>query len=442
MDDSPRTTARTRALERNLLDRTRPSPPTRTGMSRKSRVIAGLVVVIVIGFGINHWLHRPPAPQVGNRAPVQSPAQPVGVAPVTNGNIRITINALGTVTPIATVTVVTQINGQLIEVGFNEGQHVKKGDFLAQIDPRPYETAKEQAEGQLMRDRGLLDQARMDLARYESLAKTQAIPRQTAEDQVYIVAQYEGAVKSDQAQVDTQKLNLIYCRIVSPVDGRVGLRLVDPGNYVQTLAATSIAVITQMQPMTVIFGVPEDHLPAILAKIRAAKSLTAKAYDRGNLEELATGHVGALDSQIDTTTGMVKLRAEFPNDDEALFPNQFVNVRLLVDELHDVVVAPLAAIQRGAPGTYVYLINADDTVSVRPIKLGPTDAETGQVVSGLAVGDRVVVDGADRLRDGARIKIPNRGGDGRAQSDRPAGSHQRDSESGPARGVNSQPSTR
>lgn len=441
MDDSPRTTARTRALERNLPDRTRP-PPTRTRASRTSRLIAGLVLAIVVGFGINHWLHRRQAPPVGNQAPVPSAAQPVGIAPITSGNIRITINALGTVTPIATVTVVTQISGQLTEVGFKEGQHVKKGDFLAQIDPRPYEAAKEQAEGQLMRDRGLLDQARMDLTRYQNLAKTQAIPRQQAEDQVYIVAQYEGAVKSDQAQVDTQELNLVYCRIVSPVDGRVGLRLVDPGNYVQTTAATSIAVITQMQPMTVIFGVPEDHLPAILAKMRAGKSLAATAYDRGNLAELATGHVGALDSQIDTTTGMVKLRAEFANDDEALFPNQFVNVRLLVDELRDVVVAPLAAIQRGAPGTYVYLINADDTVSARPVKLGPTDAETVQVVSGLAVGDRVVVDGADRLRDGARVKIPSRAGDGRAQSDRPAGSHQRDSESGPARPVNSQPSAR
>ncbi len=441
MDDSPRTTARTRALERNLLDRTRP-PPTRKRMRRTWRLTGGLVLVIIVGFGINRWLHRPPPPQVGNHTSVQSLAQPVGVASITSGNIRVTINALGTVTPIATVTVVTQISGQLTEVGFKEGQHVKKGDFLAQIDPRPYETAKEQAEGQLMRDRGLLDQARMDLVRYQNLAKTQAIPRQQAEDQVYIVAQYEGAVKSDQAQVDAQVLNLLYCRIVSPVDGRVGLRLVDPGNYVQTLAATSIAVITQMQPMTVIFGVPEDHLPAILAKMRAGKSLTAKAYDRGNLAELAIGHVGALDSQIDTTTGMVKLRAEFANEDEALFPNQFVNVRLVVDELHDVIVAPLSAIQRGAPGTYVYLINPDDTVSVRQVKLGPTEAETVQVVSGLTVGDRVVVDGADRLRDGARIKIPNRARDDRGQSDRPPGSRQRDSEPGPARGENSQPSTR
>ena len=363
-------------------------------------------------------MHTHPAPQMSDHGAVQSASQPVGAALIGTGNVHITVNALGTVTPIATVTVVTQISGQLTEVGFEEGQHVKKGEFLAQIDPRPYEAAKEQAEGQLIHDQGLLDQARMDLARYENLAKTQAIPRQQAEDQVYIVKQYEGSVKSDQAQVDTQALNLIYCRIVSPVDGRVGLRLVDPGNYVQTINTTSIAVITQMQPMTVIFAVPEDRLPAILGQLRAGKHLEATAYDRGNFSKLATGQVGALDSQIDTTTGMVKLRAKFANDDETLFPNQFVNVRLLINELRDVVVAPLAAIQHGAPGTYVYLINADDTVSVRSVKLGATEAETVQIVSGLVAGERVVVDGVDRLRDGARVRISNSIGQAPPQGDR------------------------
>jgi multidrug efflux system membrane fusion protein len=369
-------------------------------------------VLLLIGLGlvlIQRLRTHFPTPQSLSGRAAQSAPQPVGAATGGLGDIRIIVNALGTVTPVATITLTTQISGQLTEVRFKEGQHVKKGDFMAQIDPRPYEAAEEQAEGQLIHDQGLLDQARMDSARYLSLTKIESIARQQAEDQVFVVKQYEGTVKADQAQVEAQKTNLIYCHIVSPIDGRVGLRLVDAGNYVQAANATAIGVIAQMQPITVIFPVPEDDLPQIQEQLRAGKTLEVMVYDRANITKLATGKVVALDSQIDTSTGTVKLRAEFDNADEKLFPNQFVNAQLLVRILHDVVTAPIAAVQGVGPSTYVYLVNADDTVSVRPIKLGPTDGDVVQIESGLAPGDRVVVDGADRLRDGARVSIRSEG---------------------------------
>jgi len=403
MDDTTRTTVPGYATERSLRDRAVPSP-TRTVARRMVTLISVLMLLIGLGLALNHWLQTHRATPQGRAAP-----QPVGAATVGTGDIRIIITALGTVTAVATVTVTTQISGQLTEVAFKEGQHVKKGDFLVQIDPRPYEAALEQAEGLLAHDQGLLDQARMNSERYQNLAKTQSIARQTAEDQVLIVKQYEGTVKTDQAQIETQKLNLIYCHIVSPIDGHVGLRLVDAGNYLQAANATGIAVITQLQPITVIFPIPEDNLPQIQEPLHAGKTLEVMAYDRANVTKLATGKVMALDSQIDTSTGTVKLRAKFDNADEKLFPNQFVNARLLVRILHDVVTVPIAAVQGVAPSTYVYLINADDTVSVRPIKLGPTDGETTQVESGLAAGDRVVVDGADRLRDGAPVTVRAKG---------------------------------
>ena len=330
--------------------------------------------------------------------------QPVGVATIGTGDIKVVVTALGTVTPIATVTVKTQVNGQLLEVGFKEGQTVKKGDFLAQIDPRPFQLTEAQLEGQLVHDQGLLDQARMDLARYQTLAKQNSIARQTAEDQVFIVKQFEGSVKSDQAQIDTQKLNLIYAHIVSPIDGKVGLRLVDAGNYVQT-TDSGLAVLAQMHPITVIFVVPEDDIPEIMAAMRAGRALEVTAYDRANVAPLSVGKVAALDSQIDPTTGTVKLRADFDNLDDQLFPNQFVNARLLIKSLRGAVTVPSTAVQHGAPGTYVYVVGADDTVSARTVDLGPLDGAMFAVNKGLSPGDRVVVDGADRLRDGAKVLV-------------------------------------
>jgi membrane fusion protein, multidrug efflux system len=375
----------------------------------RGRLILGLIVVGVLAAG-GYYAYRTqyatqPAPTAQRTVP-QAPPQSVGAATIAAGDIRVIVNALGTVTPIATVTVQTQINGQFLEVGFTEGQMVKKGDFLAQIDPRPYQLLQAQYEGQLAHDQGLLAQSQIDLARYQKLAEQNSIARQQYEDQVYIVQQNQGTVKLDQAQIDQQKLNVIYCRIVSPVTGRIGLRLVDPGNYIQTTNSTGIAVVTQIQPITVIFPIPEDDLPDVQPQLNAGTPLEVFAYDRANVKQLATGRVMALDSQIDTTTGTVKVRAQFDNADNALFPNQFVNAQLLVKTLHDVVTVPTAAIQRGAPGTYVYVINQDNTVSVRPIKIGPTDGPMAAVESGLSLGDRVVVDGTDRLRDGARVIVP------------------------------------
>lgn len=334
---------------------------------------------------------------------------PVGVATVSPRDLRVTLNALGTVTPLATVTVVSQISGYLQDVGFKEGQHVKKGDFLAQIDPRPYEALKAQYEGQLAHDQGLLAQAKADDARYQTLMKQNSIAAQTAQNQKYVVQQYEGTVRSDQAQIDAQSLNLTYARIVSPVDGRIGLRLVDAGNYVQAGSATGIAVITQMQPISVLFSVPEDALDKILPKIREGAKLEAVAYDRANVKKLATGEVSVLDNQVDTTTGMVKLRANFTNEDEALFPNQFVNIHLMVSVLKDALAVPVAAVQHGAPGDYAYVV-VDGKATVRVLKVGQTDGDRIQILSGLAPGDQVVIDGADRLREGAEVRVVADGG--------------------------------
>jgi multidrug efflux system membrane fusion protein len=305
--------------------------------------------------------------------------------------------------------VVSQISGYLQNVGFKEGQMVKKGDFLAQIDPRPYEALKAQYEGQLAHDQGLLAQARADDARYQTLLKQNSIASQTAQNQKYIVQQYEGTVRSDQAQIDAQSLNITYARIVSPIEGRIGLRLVDPGNYVQAGSTSGIAVITQMQPISALFSVPEDALAKILPKIREGAKLEAVAYDRANVKKLATGAVSVLDNQVDTSTGMVKLRANFSNDGETLFPNQFVNIRLMVSVLKDALAAPVAAVQHGAPGDYAYVV-VDGKAAVRVLKLGQTDGDQVQILSGLATGDQVVVDGADRLREGAEVRVVAGGG--------------------------------
>ncbi|HMK69823.1 MAG TPA: efflux RND transporter periplasmic adaptor subunit [Xanthobacteraceae bacterium] len=387
-----------------------PAPSVKGRLGGRVRIGVGVIALaaIIVGtYEIVHWM-RASQPAGGRPQPAQS----VGAATVGRGDIRVLINALGTVTPIATVTVQTQIDGQLTQVGFTEGQMVNKGDFLAQIDPRPYELQQAQYEGQLAHDQGLLAQAQVDLARYQKLAEQNSIARQQYEDQIYIVQQYQGTVKVDQAQIDQQKLNVIYCHIVAPVTGRVGLRLVDPGNYVQTSNNTGIAVVTQMQPITVIFPIPEDNLPDVVPQLNAGATLQVAVYDRANVKLLATGRVIALDSQVDTTTGTVKVRAQFDNADYALFPNQFVNAQLLVKTLRDVVTVPTAAIQRGAPGTYVYVIDEKTSaVAVRTVSLGPTDGPIVAVNSGLSPGERVVIDGADRLRGGARVTVPSGAGE-------------------------------
>jgi len=334
-------------------------------------------------------------------------AQPVGVATVERGDIDVTLSALGTVTPLATVAVKTQIAGRLLKVHFQEGQMVKQGDLLAEIDSRPYQLALEQAQGQLNRDQALLRNAEQDLARYRTLVRQDSIAKQQLDTTEALVRQYQGAVRSDQALVDNARLNLEYCRIVAPISGRVGIRTVDAGNYVQVNDASSIAVINQLQPITVMFSLPEDNVSAIMKRVRAGATLPVTVYDRGQTSILAKGVLATIDNQIDTSTGTVKLKARFDNADEALFPNQFVNTRLLVDTLIGTTVAPTAAILRGAPGTYVFAVNPDSTVSVKVIKTGPVDGNRIAVVSGLEPGTRVVVDGTDRLRDGAKVQLPS-----------------------------------
>ncbi len=407
------------------VNRTEPASPMSrdTPVGRRSRWRGRIVLVLLFSTALAagwYWWSRPAAQPAGRG--FQAGPQPVGAATVDQGDIRIVLNQLGTVTSLGTVTVKTQINGQLIEIGFREGQQVKKGDFLAQIDPRPYQVALQQAQGQLAHDQGLLLQAQTNLKRYQTLGRQDSIAQQQVDDQRFLVAQYTGSVQSDQAQVDSARLNLAYCHIVAPADGQVGLRQVDAGNYVQTSDAGGIVVITRMQPISVIFSVPEDSLPDILRQWHGGATLDVDAYDRANTRRLASGRLATPDNQIDTTTGTVRLRAVFDNPDGLLYPNQFVNAALLVTTLHDAVRVPVAAVQRGEPGTFAYVIGADNTVAMRVVKTGPTDGGYTAVFSGLRPGERVVTDGTDRLRDGAAVTVPaavqGQGGQRRNRDDR------------------------
>ncbi|HYL32472.1 MAG TPA: MdtA/MuxA family multidrug efflux RND transporter periplasmic adaptor subunit [Stellaceae bacterium] len=330
---------------------------------------------------------------------------PVVASAAAAGEMPVVYTALGTVTPLASVTVRTQVSGQLVAVGFTEGQEVKIGDSLAQIDPRPFQAALDQAEGQLDRDQAQLAGARVDLARYRVLIKQDSIAKQTYDDQAATVHQLEGTVKLDQAAVETAKVNLSYCHIVAPVAGRVGLRQVDPGNYVTPSDTNGLVLLNQMQPISVLFSLPQDDLEAVLKGSRGSVKLPVAAFDSTGNTKLADGTLASVDNTINTSTGTFQLRASFANADENLFPNQFVNVRITVDTLKNVIVIPSAAIQRGAPGTFVYVVGTDDTVSVRPVTLGPAAGETVAILKGLQVGDSVVVDGADKLKNGAKVTL-------------------------------------
>ncbi|GGF61094.1 transport system membrane protein [Azorhizobium oxalatiphilum] len=365
-------------------------------------ICTALVLLVAAGWWIRPQESAAPTGRRSFTGPI-----PVATATAQTGALPVTLTALGTVTPLTTVTVRTQISGRLTNIYFKEGQEVKAGDPLAQVDPRPYEAALKQAQGQLARDQAQLRNAQLDLARSQTLVARNAASQQTVDTQTALVQQYQGTVEMDEAQVRTAELNLEYCHIVAPVSGRLGIRLVDVGNYVQGGDATGLVVITQMKPITVVFSLPEDVVPAVMRRLNSGTELAVSVYDRNRRAKIATGKLVTVDNQVDVTTGTVKLKAEFPNEDGSLFPNQFVNVDLLVNTLENIVVIPTAAVQRGVPGTYVYLVGADNAVSVRKVTLGPSANDKVAISEGLKPGDKVVVDGADRLREGSKITEPD-----------------------------------
>jgi multidrug efflux system membrane fusion protein len=371
------------------------SPPPKR--SRRGLIIFAVIVLVLVAFVVVHLLTR-------KKPARENPAIVVTVAHATLGSMPDTLSELGTVTPIATVTVLPQLSGYLTEVGYHEGQEVQKGQFLAQIDPRQYQISKQQAEATLAKDRASLAQARADLERYTQLNERKSIAQQTFADQQFLVQQDEAAVKVDLANIAQFDLDLAYCRITAPIAGKVGLRLVDPGNYVTASSSTGIVVITTVKPTTVQFTVPQDSLASIVQRLATGAKLPVTAYSSDNSRELATGTLYAVSNQMATATGTVTLRATFANDDEALFPSEFVNVKLLVDTMQNAVLVPTAAVQSGAPGDFVYLVNPNSTVSVHKVKLGPSDGKNTVIVSGLAAGNEVVTDGTDRLNDGAKIE--------------------------------------
>ena len=380
-------------------------------MIRHWKALLTVLVLVLLMIAFTLYLRQkqplaaPPRGRNGQNGPVA-----VSVATAVSGDIQVKIPALGTVTPLATVTVRTQITGTLQKILFTEGQFVHQGDSLAQIDARPYEAALQQMEGNLKRDQALLANARLDLTRYEGLVKEDSIQQQTLDTQRALVDQFVGTIQADEGQVNTAKVNLVYTHIISPVTGRVGLRQVDQGNYVTPGDANGIVLINQLQPITVIFSVPEDNVSAVMKRVSSGAALTVEAFDRTNATKIADGKLLTVDNSIDITTGTFKLRAQFDNTDSSLFPNQFVNIQLLQDVLKNQIIMPNAAVRRGAPNgvatTFVYIVNADATVSVRPVTLGVVDGEKVAVTAGLKAGEVVVTEGGDRLRDGAQVQLP------------------------------------
>jgi multidrug efflux system membrane fusion protein len=374
-----------------------------------------LIAAVVIVGAFIYYRHRQAASDAAAKAKASQPrAVPVDVATARKGDIGVYIQALGAVTPEYMVNITSRVQGQVMNVYYREGQMVRKGDPLLEIDPRPYQAALTQVQGQLEHDEAVLAEARIDLDRYQAAFSRNAIAKQQLDDQTQIVKQDEGTVKNDQGQVANAQVNLAYTRITSPIEGRVGLRLIDPGNMVQANGTTPLVVVTQLAPITVIFSVAEDYLAQIQQQLRKGSKLEVDAFDRTQQKKIAQGTLLTLDNQIDTTTGTVKLRAVFSNTDGALFPNQFVNARLLVETQHDVTLVPTAGIQRNAQGPFVYLIQ-NQKAALRTVKVGTTDGNT-TAIEGINPGDVIAVNGFDKLQDGLSVTIRKPGGKGNANA--------------------------
>jgi len=424
----------------SLTKHTIQAPKDARGAPRRSRrgwVWLAILVLVAVG-AYYFWSKKNPGPGAGGASGAAAQARkkgfgaiPVVAAKAWHGNIPVYFTGLGAVTPIYTVDVKSRVDGELMQIYFKEGDIVHKGDPLVEIDPRPYQVQLTQAEGQLIRDQALLENARVDLARYKTLLAQNAVPEQQVVTQQSLVAQEEGIVKSDQGAIDSAKLNITYSHIHSPITGRLGLRLVDPGNIVHASDSNPMLVVTQIDPISVIFTLAEDQLPVVTQKFWAGQRLNVDAYDRTSNTKLATGTLATLDNQIDQTTGTLKLRANFDNKTGKLFPNQFVNVRLLVQLKQNVTLIPTATVQRNSQMTYVFLVKPDNKVTVRPITIGTTEGDDCEVKSGLAPGDVIVMTGVDKLQEGTQV-VPHLAGEtGRTQGGRP-GSAQPPADASPA----------
>jgi len=382
---------------------TRIAPPAEP-RSRWVWIAIALVVTIIAGYWLaQRWASRESAAQTAARSAARS--VPVSAIPARRADMPVVVGALGAVSAFNTVTVRSRVDGQLVKVGFQEGQFVNQGDLLAQIDPRPFEAQLTQAEGQLARDLAQLRDARLNLERFKGLLEKQFISKQQYDDQAATVGQFEGTVKLDQGAIAAAKLQLDYSHITAPIAGRVGLRLVDVGNMVHQTDTNGLVVITQLQPIAVLFTIPEDHLPAVLAKLQGSTRLAVEAYDRSGRSKIAGGELIATDNQIDPTTGTFKLKAVFQNADRALFPNQFVNVRLLLDVRKDATIIPAAAVQRGPQGTFAYVVKTDQTVEVRPVTTGIGLGDDVSIDKGISPDELIVVEGTDKLREGTKVQL-------------------------------------
>ncbi|MFZ3332398.1 MAG: efflux RND transporter periplasmic adaptor subunit [Candidatus Acidiferrales bacterium] len=408
--DSPTTTT-TAAPSTGTAAPVKPQKTDTTTHEHRGHLWIWIVATLLLAIGgLIYYRKQQAAAQAAKaKAALANRSVPITTGTVNKGPIGVYINALGTVTPVYTATITSRVDGQIVSVNYREGQMVRKGDVLIEIDPRPYQAALLQAQGTLAHDEALLSEARIDMDRYQLAFNRNAIAKQQLDDQIQTVKQYEGSVKNDQGTVASATTNVDYATIKAPIDGRVGLRLLDPGNIVTSGSTTPLVVITQLQPITVIFSVAEDYLPQIQKQLHAGSKMSVDALDRAQQHELAKGSLLTLDNQVDTTTGTVKLKAIFPNQDLMLFPSQFVNARLLVDTQQNASLVPTAAIQRNAQGTFVYVIKSDETAAMQTVTVGTTDGSVA-AVQGVQPGDVIATSGFDKLQDGAKVKISNGAG--------------------------------